>query len=393
MEIFFTPHTLVSMKFNFSPKLISLVLLPFLILGPSVPVSAVGTPQWPTESPSSQTTLFDPSTSVTNTSPTVFAVSNAGGTAVDSINVQFNKFSTGENVDNRLTINDNDGSFSLTSGNITLDITWDSPATIQTWESYVPISGIHVFKFDFSAPYSGAFSVSVPAGSLISSATSDPKAIYISGYSSGALVNYTFSQRWPSLGSGPGLQSSETTTPVPAKYSGPEFSGLSGMGIMTGSTGKLEGKRLNEISAIEIGGKAATFTATSATELSLAVPAGLAPGLYDLVINSSAGKLTHINAIQVREPRKSFSITTRSTGKISESQYQEHALISSMQIPELNKARCTVNASSEAMAEAMANRLCALVKASNSNIETTIVVSRSTVKNDTVYARVTYGWN
>ena len=187
--------------------------------------------------------------------------------------------------------------------------------------------------------------------------------------------------------------SANSETPTPAKYSGPEFSGLSGMGIMTGSTGKLEGKRLDQISSIEIGGEAATFTATSATELELSVPADLAPGLYDLVINSSAGKLTHINAIQVREPKQSFSITTRSTGKISEEQYLEHSLIAAMQAPELNKARCIVNASTQAMAEAMANRLCAIVKASNPNIETTVVVPRSTVKNDTVYARVIYGWN
>lgn len=192
---------------------------------------------------------------------------------------------------------------------------------------------------------------------------------------------------------GGGGNSTQASAPTPAKYSGPEFSGLSGMGIMNGSTGKLEGKRLDEISSIEIGGKAATFTATSATELSLSLPAGLAPGLYDLVINSSAGKLTHINAIQVREPKRSFSITSRSNKKISEEQYLEHSIIASMQAPELNKARCVVNASSEAMAKAMATRLCALVKASNPNIETTVVVARSTVKNDTVFARVTYGWN
>jgi hypothetical protein len=162
---------------------------------------------------------------------------------------------------------------------------------------------------------------------------------------------------------------------------------------MTGSTGKLEGRRLDQISTIEIGGKAATFTASGAESLELTLPAGLAPGLYDLVINSSAGKLTHINAIRVREPLKSVSVTTLSRGSISNDQYLEHSLVASMQVPELTRARCVVNASSVAAARAQAERLCAIVKASNPNIETTIVEARSTVRNNSVFARVVYGWN
>ena len=243
------------------------------------------------------------------------------------------------------------------------------------------------------------FSILYSAAEVAAFPGSHPYLILIMGFEDQNGVEWFFPSDFVTVdgtifssnADGPG--GSSAATPTPAKYSGPEFSGLSGMGIMTGSTGKLEGKRLDQISSIEIGGKAATFTATSATELELSLPAGLAPGLYDLVINSSAGKLTHINAIQVREPKQSFSITTRSTGKISEEQYLEHSLIAAMQAPELNKARCIVNASTQAMAEAMANRLCAIVKASNPNIETTVVVPRSTVKNDTVFARVIYGWN
>jgi hypothetical protein len=194
------------------------------------------------------------------------------------------------------------------------------------------------------------------------------------------------------------LQGSSTSpasseTPTPAKYSGPEFSGLSAKGIMAGTSPRLEGKNLDEISSIEIGGKAATFTLDGDKALDLTLPEGLAPGLYDLVINSPSGKLTHINAIQVREPRRAFSITTRSEGRISEAQYQEHAIISSMQIPELNKARCIVNGPNLAQAKAQAERLCALVAAANPNIETTVVEARSTVRNSAVFARVTYGWN
>ena len=194
----------------------------------------------------------------------------------------------------------------------------------------------------------------------------------------------------PGSGGTPAGQSS--TTPAPAKYSGPEFSGLSSMGVMTGSSPKLEGKRLNEISSIEIGGKAATFTSTE-TELKLDVPKDLAPGLYDLVINSSAGKLTHRSAIRVLGPLKSFSATTRSEGKISIFHYLEHSLIASRQAPQLNKARCVVNASSKEAATQMAESLCARVRAANPNIETVVVEARSTVKNNSVFARVIYGWN
>jgi hypothetical protein len=41
----------------------------------------------------------------------------------------------------------------------------------------------------------------------------------------------------------------------------------------------------------------------------------------------------------------------------------------------------------------MAESLCARVRAANPNIETVVVEARSTVKNNSVFARVIYGWN
>ena len=180
--------------------------------------------------------------------------------------------------------------------------------------------------------------------------------------------------------------------PVPAGYAGPELSGLSSKEIISGTSSRLEGKNLSSVTSIEIGGKPATFKLDGSSALDLTVPAGLAPGLYDLVINSPSGKLTHINAILVREPLRSFSITSRSEGRISEEHYQEHTIVASMQLPELNKARCVVNGPNLAQARAQAARLCALVKAANPNIQATVVEARSTVKGNTVFARVSYGW-
>jgi hypothetical protein len=195
------------------------------------------------------------------------------------------------------------------------------------------------------------------------------------------------------VGVGVGGSSSAGSPPAPAKYSGPEFSPLSSKPVMHGSSTTLSGKRLTQVSSIEIGGKAATFTATSDTELSLTPAADLAPGTYDLVINSAAGKLTHINAVRIQAALRSFSVTTRAENRITEEQYQEHSLIASIQQAELTKARCIVNGPNLAQAKAQAERLCALVKAANPNIATTVIDPRSTVKNNTVFARVTYGWN
>ena len=186
--------------------------------------------------------------------------------------------------------------------------------------------------------------------------------------------------------------SPSSESPAPANYSGPELSGLSSKEIISGTSSRLEGKNLSSVTSIEIGGKPATFKLDGSSALDLTVPAGLAPGLYDLVINSPSGKLTHINAILVREPLRSFSITSRSEGRISEEHYQEHTIVASMQLPELNKARCVVNGPNLAQARAQAARLCALVKAANPNIQATVVEARSTVKGNTVFARVSYGW-
>jgi hypothetical protein len=383
-------------------KIVSGLVAVFIsLVGVSAPANAV-LPAWP-DSTFGNFGVFDSDSATTNSSDLAYNFGDTTGgssTGVTTVVVTLNRFSqSGFTHTNSMT-----EAFNPPSSTVTVDskVKLTLPASVHSYQyelfNYADRTEItfYVRNSDQSTPAilgTALWKVELLSGQITSTATSITKSVSIEG-KNGSTVIGSLAQSWPSGGGGGGGNSnSEAETPTPAKYSGPEFSGLAGMGIMTGSTGKLEGKRLNEISSIEIGGKAATFTATSATELELSLPAGLAPGLYDLVTNSSAGKLTHINAIQVREPKKSFSITTRSTGKISNDQYIEHSLIAAMQIPELNKARCVVNANSIAMARAMANRLCAVVKASNPNIETTIVEPRSTVKGDAVFARVIYGWN
>ena len=364
------------------------------------PAQAITIPEWPSSELKEGANTYDPETAVTNTGAIWMVVDNSSGTPLKGIGVQGSTFlpfglTSGAGV----TVNQSPTAASpfvfSSSGILETEVWFASGSGGRITEYQITDVNAVFFRIDDGSggAWTGEFNIKIKPGQLTSQPSAFTKEIRVQGADSLLAGQHQAIFEWPASQQNPNQTLTAADAPAPAKYSGPEFSALSGMGIMTGSTGKLEGKRLNEISSIEIGGKAATFTATSDEEIELALPAGLAPGLYDLVINSSAGKLTHINAIQVRAPKQSFSIMTRSQGKISNDQYLEHSLIASMQIPELNKARCVVNASSMAMAKAMANRLCAVVKASNPNIETTIVEPRSTVKGDAVYARVSYGWN
>jgi hypothetical protein len=59
------------------------------------------------------------------------------------------------------------------------------------------------------------------------------------------------------------------------------------------------GKRMNKVTSASVGGVKATFTATRST-LSISVPEGLAPGIYNLVLESTDGRLTIMRFVTVR---------------------------------------------------------------------------------------------
>ena len=357
----------------------------------------------------SDATLYSSQSSVTNTSAITMFVDNGNAFAIDTLSVSFDNFNTGLSVatpgppQGLAPTAANPFVFSQ-SGSVQLKLSF-AGATPGVLDDYsVSVAGsTTVIYFEIrnpgppgpsTVPFTGRIDLEIVSGTLTSAATPNAKSIDLLGsnnqfsppnvYAEGIVWALSQGQSQGNSGASPAL--------TPVKYSGPEFSGLSAKPVAVGASSILEGKRLNEVSSITIGGKSATFTAT-ATELKLDVPKDLAPGLYDLVINSSAGKLTQINAVRVQGPLTALSVTTVSEGRISSEQLHEHALIAAMQQPELTKARCIVNGPNLAQAKAQAERLCALVRASNKNIETTVVESRSTVKNNKVYARVSYGWN
>lgn len=179
----------------------------------------------------------------------------------------------------------------------------------------------------------------------------------------------------------------------PVKYSGPEFASLNSTPVRPGEPSRLQGKKLREILSITGGGVAFEYIVIDDGTLELKVPSGLAPGVYDLVITSGAGRLTHISAIRVAAPKQSFAFTLRSTTRISEDDYLQHALVAGMQAPYLDKARCIANGASLEQARAQAERLCALVKAANPNIKTYVIEPRTSIRSNSMWSRVVYGWN
>lgn len=94
----------------------------------------------------------------------------------------------------------------------------------------------------------------------------------------------------------------DTTSDVvrAAPYTGPVLNTPSlSSRIAAGGKVVIPGSNLSGVSAVEIGGLAATVVVNSDGELEITVPAGLAAGTYDLVVVSSSGKLTVQNAITV----------------------------------------------------------------------------------------------
>ena len=59
------------------------------------------------------------------------------------------------------------------------------------------------------------------------------------------------------------------------------------------------GKRMHKVTSASVGGVKATITATRST-LSISVPEGLAPGIYNLVLESTDGRLTIMRFVTVR---------------------------------------------------------------------------------------------
>ncbi len=99
----------------------------------------------------------------------------------------------------------------------------------------------------------------------------------------------------------PVASSSSDEVPPPVYYGGPKITGFSkpaSIGSSLGGDIRLEGKRMAKVTSATIGGVAAEFVSTR-TSLRVTVPTGLKPGTYDLVLQTSSGKITILRFVTI----------------------------------------------------------------------------------------------
>ncbi len=201
------------------------------------------------------------------------------------------------------------------------------------------------------------------------------------------IVRFWFPDPPQAQGSG----SQRPNVAAPIKYSCPEFSGLSLKPVLNGTGTTLEGRKLDQISSITIDGKAAKLSNASDKSLTLELPAGLRPGVYDLVVNTANhGRLTHMNAIRIREELPPTSLTIRGSGVLSGEEFKKLTAFSRTQNPDMNTVTCIVNSNSEGKSFMQARALCDRIAANNLNVKTTMFEARSTVEGSAIFARVVF---
>lgn len=177
------------------------------------------------------------------------------------------------------------------------------------------------------------------------------------------------------------------------EQNGPKIPSLPGKNLFPNNVLKLTGTKLDKITDLSIGGFSADFKVFSAEEAEVRIPSVLKPGNYDLVaLTAYLGKFTFIEAIQIRPPLKSISVTTVGKSIVGELGSKLHVRVAQGRDKMLNKARCIVNSSSLAKSTSEAEKLCARLKATNPELLVSVIEPRASASGSKVTARVVWGW-
>lgn len=184
--------------------------------------------------------------------------------------------------------------------------------------------------------------------------------------------------------------SSQMPRPASAapKYAGPEFSSF-GSATLAGSKLVVTGKKLDNINSMKINGTAVTYKINSSSELEIDLPKDLAPGKYDVEINSIHGKLTHLQGVTI----KAVVPTKESAFKAEGAWFNYGSLLELTNIAkqigsEYNSVKCIVNAADPVVAERLAKRACSYIEANRLRGKAVTYESKSSFKGDGFWVRV-----
>jgi hypothetical protein len=177
-------------------------------------------------------------------------------------------------------------------------------------------------------------------------------------------------------------------TATSAKYAGPEFSSF-GSPTVAGSNIVASGKKFDTITSMKINGSAVTYKINSASELEIDLPKDLAPGKYDVEINSSHGKLTHLQGITIKAVVPTKELAFKAEGAwLNYGSLLELTNIAKQIGAEYTSVKCIVNASDPAVAERLAKRACDYIEANRLRGKAVTYESKSTFKGEGFWVRV-----
>jgi hypothetical protein len=173
-------------------------------------------------------------------------------------------------------------------------------------------------------------------------------------------------------------------------YEGPRIiTTLTPRPILSGGALVFKGEGLSAITSATIGTKDVSMSYSVANGLAIGTPAGLAPGKYDLVMQSSYGTLTHINAVTIKGPTPTQTIGFKGEGEyLNEAQVAQLVEFNSSLNADYEKVRCIVNAADVEVAKAIALRVCAHVARGEARNVEAIQDVRSTYKGSGFWVRV-----
>jgi uncharacterized ParB-like nuclease family protein len=149
------------------------------------------------------------------------------------------------------------------------------------------------------------------------------------------------------------------------------------------------GKNLSAVSSATIGSKTASLSFDAKAGLSIGTPEGLTPGKYDLVMKSSYGTLTHLNAVTIKAPTPTVTTGFRSDAQhLSEKQVVDLVAFNKTLSADYEKVRCIVNAADEKTAKRIADLVCAQVARGEARNVEVIKDIRTSYSGDGFWVRV-----